>query len=105
MTHRKSSNVCPVCGAQGKMAAVISYVGQTKIVEYRVECQCGVELYPDETKKIAWYWFRNLHAKKMRILKNIPRKIRVNTRKNIRAGHLTREAVNFKIKYAWLRNS
>ena len=104
MTHRKSSNVCPVCGVQGKMDAVVSYVGQTKIVGYRVQCRCGVELYPEETKKSAWYWFRNWHAKKMRLLKNIPREIRVNTRKKIRAGRLTREAINFKFRYAWIRN-
>ena len=105
MTHRKSSNVCPVCGAQGKMVAITDRNTARVFVDYVVCCKCDRRIPEQQSKKWAWWWFRNWHTVKMRNFKNYPRQFTIRKREDIRAGRLTRAAVGLRLHNAWLRNS
>jgi hypothetical protein len=106
MTNRKSSNVCPVCGAQGKLDIVVSYYCDIKFTEYVVTCKCQRRpLVGVTSKRWAWWWFRNMRTVKMRDLKNYWRRADIWRRNDIRGGRLTREAINLKFKYARLKHS
>ena len=63
MTHRKSSNVCPVCGAQG----MVVFDGG-----YSVNCNCG-PFYPYPSKREAWRHFKRRRFDHMRMYKNYAR--------------------------------
>ena len=105
MTHRKSSNVCPVCGVQGKLDIVVSYYCDIKFTEYVVTCNCPRRPIAHQTKKWAWWWFRNIRTDKMRNFKNYWRRADIWRRNDIRGGRLTRAAIGLKLHNARLKHS
>ena len=105
MTRRKKSNVCPVCGVQGRLRVLPECINGVKFVEYVVFCRCDKIPYAAASKKWAWWWFRNWRTFIMRISKNYPRKFVIRKREDIRAGRLPRTAINLKIHNARLKHS
>jgi hypothetical protein len=105
MTHRKKSNVCPVCGAQGRLRISVDCFEGVKFVEYIVTCNCHAKPVPMPSKKWAWWWFRNWRTVKMRDFKNLTRQTNVWKRNDIRGWRLPRTAVGLKIYNARLKHS
>ena len=106
MTHRKKSNVCPVCHTQGKLGVVVDVFCGVTFTEYVVTCKCQRRPMASVTsKRWAWWWFRNMHTVKMRDFKNFTRRGEVWKRNDIRGGRLPRTAINLKIHNARLKHS
>mgnify|MGYP001161933852 CR=1 FL=1 len=82
MTHRKSSNVCPVCGAQVNMVAYVTMGTKSfgALGGYIAECRCENYYPPQQTKKLAWVAFRSCKIGKLRAAKNRDKNQRVTER-------------------------
>jgi len=95
MTHRKKSNVCPVCGAQGKMicsskngvwfSGEFWALGKRKKPVYLVVCDCTPECWVSgATKRLAWRCFKTRRIEHMRLYKNYARHCEVDNRTEIK---------------------
>lgn len=103
MTRRKTSNVCPVCRTQGKIGIVVDNFCGVTFTEYIVTCNCPRKPITQQTKKWAWWWFRNWRTVKMRDFKNFTRRGEVWKRNDIRGGRLP--AIDLKTYNARLKHS
>ena len=95
MTHRKKSNVCPVCHTQGKLICLSKngvwfsgefwVLGKRKKPVYLVVCDCTPEYWVSETtKRLAWRRFKNRHIEHIRLYKNYARHLEVDNRTEIK---------------------
>ena len=95
MTHRKKSNVCPVCHTQGKLICFSKNgvwfsgkfwaLGKRKKPVYLVVCDCTPEYWVSEaTKRLAWRRFKTRRIEHMRMYKNYARHLEVDNRTEIK---------------------